>query len=43
MAALIEAFQMNVSAADVYIVMSDDGPRKLFVDRQIKFINKQSL
>ncbi|KAG1821400.1 hypothetical protein EV424DRAFT_819495 [Suillus variegatus] len=43
MAALIEAFQMDVSAADAYMVMSDDGPRKSFVDRKIKFINKQGL
>ncbi|KAG1719180.1 hypothetical protein EDB19DRAFT_1974551 [Suillus lakei] len=43
MAVLIEAFQMDVSAADMYMVMSNEGPRKSFVDRKIKFINKQSL
>lgn len=43
MAALIEAFQMDVSAADAYMVMCDDGPRKSFVDRKIKHINRQAL
>jgi hypothetical protein len=43
MAALIEAFQVDVSAADAYMVMCDDGPRKSFVDRKIKHINRQVL
>jgi hypothetical protein len=43
MAALIEAFQMDVSAADAYMVMLADGPRKSFVDRKIKHINRQIL
>lgn len=43
MAALIEAFQMDVSAADAYMVMLDDGPRKSFVERKIKHVNQQLL
>jgi len=43
MAALIKAFQMDVSAADVYMVIMDDGPRKSFVDKKIKYINWQVL
>ncbi|KAG1839199.1 hypothetical protein DFJ58DRAFT_733419 [Suillus subalutaceus] len=43
MAALIEAFQVDVSAADAYMVMMDDGPRKSFVGRKIKHINRQVL
>jgi len=43
MAALIEAFQMDISAADAYMVMLDDGPRKSFVDRKIKYVNRQVL
>jgi hypothetical protein len=43
MVVLIEAFQMDVSTTDAYMVMTDDGPRKSFVDRKIKHINQQLL
>jgi hypothetical protein len=43
MAALIEAFQMDVSATNAYMVMLNDGPRKSFVDRKIKHVNQQVL
>jgi len=40
MAVLIEAFQVDVGTADAYMVMSNEGPRRSFVNCKIKYINK---
>ncbi|KAG1831817.1 hypothetical protein EV424DRAFT_1534071 [Suillus variegatus] len=41
MAALIEAFQTDVSAADTYMVMQDDNARCSFINQKITQINSQ--
>lgn len=43
MTALIKAFQMNVGATDAYMAMTDNGPRKSFIDKKIKYINQRVL
>ena len=40
MAALIEAFQTDVSAADAYMVMRDENARHAFINRKITYINR---